>query len=176
LKRAHYGYDLYSATLHVPLIVHGPELEPRRVDTLASTMDLAPTIADLLRVNDRAEFEGTSLLPELLGGPGQPSRAVFHELYLPERFFHGYEPLELVSVQKDGYNLVLNRAHGIYELYDWRADYFEQNDLFEERANTREVRELKLLLASFLQQTGTGRAFVPVASPADRLERWRAAE
>jgi arylsulfatase A-like enzyme len=176
LKRAHYGYDLYSATLHVPLIVHGPELEPRRVDTLASTMDLAPTIADLLRVNDRAEFEGTSLLPELLGGPGQPSRAIFHELYLPERFFHGYEPLELVSVQKNGYNLVLNRAHGIYELYDWRADYFEQNDLFEERANTREVRELKSLLASFLQQTGTGRAFAPVASPADRLERWRAAE
>jgi arylsulfatase A-like enzyme len=176
LRRAHYGYDLYSATLHVPLVVHGPEMQPRRVDTLVSTMDVAPTVADLLRVNDRAEFEGMSLVPELLGSPGQPSRALFHELYLPERLFHGYEPLEIVSVHKDKYNLVLNRAHGIYELYDWTADYFEQNDLFEERADTREVKELKTLLASFLQQVGTRREIAPVASPGDRLERWRAAE
>src|SRR5580658_9888030 len=139
LRRAHYGYDLYSATLHVPLIVHGPELQPRRVETLVSTMDIAPTVADLLRVNDRAELEGTSMVPELLGGPGQASRAIFHELYLPERLFHGFEPLEIVSVHKDRYNLVLNRAHGIYELYDWTADYFEQNDLYEERADTHEV-------------------------------------
>jgi|HubBroStandDraft_1064217.scaffolds.fasta_scaffold09337_2 choline-sulfatase len=176
LRRAHYGYDLYSATLHVPLIVHGPELQPRRVETLVSTMDIAPTVADLLRVNDRAEFEGTSMVPELLGGPGQASRAIFHELYLPERLFHGFEPLEIVSVHKDRYNLVLNRAHGIYELYDWTADYFEQNDLYEERADTHEVRELKSLLASFLQQAGTGHVVVAAASPGDRLERWRAAE
>lgn len=173
LRRAHYGYDLYTATLHVPLIVHGPELKPHRVDALASTMDIAPTVADLLRWNDKADFEGTSLVPELLGGPGQPSRALFHELYLPERHFHGYEALELVSVHKDQYNLVLNRARGTYELYDWTADYFEQNDLFEERAHDPGVRDLKALLAAFVQQTGTGRD-APTA--AERLERWRAAE
>jgi arylsulfatase A-like enzyme len=151
-------------------------MQPRRIDTLASTMDIPPTVADLLRVNDRAEFEGTSLVPELLGAPGLASRALFHELYLPERLFHGYEPLEIVSVHKDKYNLVLNRAHGIYELYDWTADYFEQNDLFEERADTREVKELKSLLASFLQQVGTRREIAAAPSPGDRLERWRAAE
>jgi arylsulfatase A-like enzyme len=173
LRRAHYGYDLYSATLHVPFMVHGPGLKARRVDTLVSTMDIAPTVADLLHWNDKADFEGTSLVPELLGGPGQPSRALFHELYLPERHFHGFEALELVSVHKDRYNLVLNRARGTYELYDWTADYFEQNDLFEERAHDQDVRDLKALLAAFVQQAGTGR---DAPSATERLERWRAAE
>jgi arylsulfatase A-like enzyme len=173
LRRAHYGYDLYSATLHVPFMVHGPKLTPRRVDTLVSTMDIAPTVADLLHLNDKAEFEGTSLVPELLGGSGQPSRALFHELYLPERHFHGYEALELVSVHKDRYNLVLNRAHGTYELYDWTSDYFEQNDLFEEHAHDQDVRDLKALLANFVQQAGTGR---DAPSATERLERWKAAE
>jgi len=174
-RRSHYGYDLYSATLHVPLIVHGPELQPRRIDTLATTMDIVPTVADLLRWNDRAEFEGTSLVPELLGAPGQPARVLFHELYLPERYFHGYQPLEIVSLHKERYNLVLNRVHGTYELYDWTADYFEQNDLFEERAQDPDVRELRRLLGSFIQQVGTGREAV-VGSTADRLLRSRAAE
>jgi len=174
-RRSHYGYDLYSATLHVPLIVHGPELQPRRIDTLATTMDIVPTVADLLRWNDRAEFEGTSLVPELLGAPGQPARVLFHELYLPERYFHGYQPLEIVSLHNERYNLVLNRVHGTYELYDWTADYFEQNDLFEERAQDPDVRELKRLLGSFVQQVGTGRQAV-AGSTADRLLRSRAAE
>ena len=175
-RRAHYGYDLYSATLHVPLIVHGPQLQPKRVETLATTLDIAPTVADLLKWNDRADFEGTSLVPELLGGAAQPSRAIFHELYLPERLFHGYEALEIVSVHKDRYNLVLNRAHGTYELYDWKADYFEQNDLFEDRAQSREVRELKQLLGSFVQQVGVGSPAAAPASSPERLERFRAAE
>jgi arylsulfatase A-like enzyme len=173
-RRSHYGYDLYSATLHVPLIVHGPQLQPRRVETLASTMDIAPTVADLLRWNDRAEFEGTSLVPELLGGAGQPSRALFHEMYLPERFFHGYQGLEIVSVHKDRYNLVLNRLHGTYELYDWTTDYFEQNDLFADRSETPEARELKALLGSFVQQVGLGREAVTGSPAAERLVRSRA--
>jgi hypothetical protein len=115
------------------------------------------------------------LVPELLGAPGQPGRVLFHELYLPERYFHGYQPLEIVSLHKDRYNLVLNRVHGTYELYDWTVDYFEENDLYEERAQDPDVRALKLLLGSFIQQVGTGRQAAP-GSTADRLLRSRAAE
>ena len=149
---AHYGYDLYSATLHVPLIVHGPGIQAGRVSDLVSNMDVAPTVADLLRLPDTTSFEGTSLAPELLAGRRDPQRALFHEYYLPERKFVGYEPLEIVSVHQGPWNLVLDRVRGTFELYDWTTDYFEQSDLYEQQFQSPEVRQLKLLLSSFLSE------------------------
>jgi arylsulfatase A-like enzyme len=166
----HYGYDLYSATLHVPLLVHGPGLRTGRSDALVSTMDIAPTIADVLRWTERStHFEGTSLLPVLIGQAGDPDRFLFHEFYLPERLFHGYEPLEMVSVHRGNWNLILNRVKGAYELYDWHAtDYYEQNDRYEELAGTPEVARLRSLLAGFVQQYGHTDNAVVTQPSADR--------
>ncbi|MGD0677282.1 MAG: sulfatase-like hydrolase/transferase [Polyangiaceae bacterium] len=150
-RRGHYGYDLFSATLHVPLIVHGPGIPASRVKGVVSTMDVAPTIADLLRI-PVPQFEGTSLWPEMLKGEHDPARFVFHEFYLPERKFRGEEPLALVSVRNDHYNLVLDRLRGQYALYDWNADYFEESDLFGILGHTPEVVHLRSVLAAFIQQ------------------------
>jgi arylsulfatase A-like enzyme len=173
---SHYGYDLYSATLHVPLIVHGPQLAARRVDSLVSTMDVAPTVADLLKWSDKAPLEGTSLLPELLGVPSPPGRTLYHELYLPERLFHGYQPLELVSVHRGRYNLVLNRLRATYELYDWTVDYFEQNDLYEDRSEDPDVRQLRSLLGVFVQEIGMKRDPVKAGTGEDHLVRFKGGE
>jgi arylsulfatase A-like enzyme len=153
-RHGHYGYDLYSATLHVPLMVHGPGIRPSRSEGLVTTMDIAPTVADIVRIDPRAELEGTSLLPEILTGQKDTQRVLFHEFFLAERIFHGYDPLEIVSLHKGNYNLVLNRLKGTYELYDWTKDYFEQHDLYEESARTPDVLHLKSLLSGFLQQFG----------------------
>ncbi|HXX69744.1 MAG TPA: sulfatase-like hydrolase/transferase [Polyangiaceae bacterium] len=151
-RRGHYGNDLYTATLHVPLIVRGPGIAPGHVDDPVSTMDIAATISDLLHIKDRTELQGTSLLPELLAGRHDPGRALFHELFLYERELHGSDPLEIVSVREGRFNLVLDRVHGTYELYDWRADYFEQHDLYEDQATSPVSVHLRSLLGSFVQQ------------------------
>jgi arylsulfatase A-like enzyme len=151
-RRAHYGYDLYTATLHVPLIVHGPRIPPGRIDGVVSTMDIAPTITDLLRVPDTTRIEGQSLLPEMLIGRNDPDRILFHEFYLGEHFFRGKDPLEIVSARSRRWNLVLNRLKGSYELYDWPADYFEQHDLFEGDGRRPEVLHLRSLLSAFVAQ------------------------
>jgi choline-sulfatase len=150
-RRGLYGYDLYTATLHVPLIVRGPGIRRGRVDDIVSTMDIAPTIADLLRLPG-PQFQGTSLLPEVLAGTHDPERVLFHEFYLPERGFRGEDPLALVSVRSRRHNLVLDRAQGGYELYDWTSDYFEQRDLYEDQAQSPEVLRLRSLLSAFVQQ------------------------
>jgi arylsulfatase A-like enzyme len=151
-RRGHYGSDLYTATLHVPLIIHGPGITPGRVEEPVSTMDIAPTVADLLHIRERADVEGTSLVPELLTSRRDPNRALFHELFLYERELHGGDPLEFVSVHQGRFNLVLDRAHGIYELYDWTADYFERHDLYEDEANSPDTVHLRSLLGSFVQE------------------------
>jgi len=171
LRRGHYGYDLYSATLHVPLIVHGPGISPGRANGLVSTMDIAPTIVDLLGLTVSTQFEGTSLMPEILMGQVDSQRAIFHEFYLPERMFHGFEPLEIVSMHQDRWNLVLDRARGIYELYDWNADYFEQHDLYEEQGRSPSALHLKALLGTFIERFhgrsrySSGAGFKPTDPP-----------
>jgi choline-sulfatase len=153
-RHAHYGYDLYTATLHVPLVVHGPGIKPSRPDGLVTTMDITPTVADILKVDPRAELEGTSLLPEMMAGQKDTQRVLFHEFFLAERIFHGFEPLEIVSLHQGNYNFILNRLKGTYELYDWTTDYYEQRDLYEEQSRSPNVKHLKSLLSSFLQQFG----------------------
>ena len=49
--------------LHVPLIVHGPQIPVQSTDELVSTMDLAPTILNLVRTRRQYPFEGASLVP-----------------------------------------------------------------------------------------------------------------
>ncbi len=156
-RTGHYGYDLYTATLHVPLIVRGPRVPAGATfDDLVSTMDIAPTIAQLVGADTGMSFEGRSLVPEILLARrirGDGDRAVFHQFFLPEREFHGYEPLEMVSIHQGPYNLVLNRVRGVYELYDWTVDYYEQHDLYEERAGLPEIRRLRALLSAFVAQS-----------------------
>jgi len=72
-NRGH-GFDLYDSLIRVPVIVHHPGLAPglrgRRVAGHASTVDLAPTLLELLGLPHRLPaFQGRSLVPRLLGGP-----------------------------------------------------------------------------------------------------------
>lgn len=164
VRHWNYGYDIYTSTLHVPLIVHGPGLRTGQADHVVSTMDVAPTMANLFNLNTKVRFEGTSLAPELLDGASDPNRLVFHEYYLPENVFRGHgDPLEFVSLRTDQYDLILNRKHGTYELYDWRADYWEKNDLYEERGRTPEVAHLRSLLAAFVVRYDAAATEAPAA-------------
>jgi arylsulfatase A-like enzyme len=148
-----YGFDLYTSTLHVPLIFHGPGIRVGRGDGPVSTMDVAPTLANLVHLNDQGKFEGTSLAWELVRGIDDPSRVTFHEYYLPENLFRGNgDPLEFVSARSARYDLILNRRRGTYELYDWPSDYFEQHDLYEDQARAPEVTHMQSLLGAFVQK------------------------
>jgi arylsulfatase A-like enzyme len=151
-RHFHYGYDLYTATLHVPLVVNGPGIAPGRADGLVSTMDVGPTILALMRAKALPDAQGTSLLPELFSGAHDPRRVLFHEFYLPELVLRGRDPLQMVSIRDGRYNLVLSRERGTYELYDWTADYYEQHDLYAGLAKTQEGGRLRSLLGSFVAQ------------------------
>src|SRR5690606_14281634 len=62
-----HGPVLHDEAVRVPLIVAAPGLEPRRVDTPVSLIDLAPTLVDLASLEPFAEHRGLSLRPWLEG-------------------------------------------------------------------------------------------------------------
>jgi arylsulfatase A-like enzyme len=124
-----YGYDLSSSVLHVPLIFHAGFLPPRSMDGVVSTMDIAPSLANLLRLPVGLPYEGMSLVPELLEGRISRPPELMHQMYIEERKWKQEEPLEKVSLRTDRWNLLQDRKTGFFELYDYRADYFETRDL-----------------------------------------------
>jgi arylsulfatase A-like enzyme len=148
-SKLNYGYDLTTVVLHVPLIVHGPLVLPQRSDEIVSTMDIAPTITNLLRVHRSLPFEGASLLPELLEGRRSRPQRLVHEFYLEERLWDEADPLELISLRTERYDLVHDRKHGGFELYDWRKDYYEAHNLADSSAHRNALLGLKQQLALF---------------------------
>jgi choline-sulfatase len=80
-----YKMCFFEWAVRVPLIVHAPgRFAPRRSTTLASLLDLMPTLLELGRATDTPSLalDGTSLVPLLAGGVEQP-RTVLGE-YLAE--------------------------------------------------------------------------------------------
>lgn len=124
-----YGYDLYTSVLHVPLIVHAPFLAARVLDSAVSTMDIAPTLVNLLRIRGPLPYEGVSLVPELFTGKVSRPPELMHQMFIEERKWKREEPLERVSLRTDRYNLLHDRKSGFFELYDYRNDYWETEDL-----------------------------------------------
>ncbi|AFM34670.1 MULTISPECIES: LTA synthase family protein [Stutzerimonas] len=55
--------DLPVANYHIPLFIYGPELvEPREINTVASQIDIAPTLLGLLNLDYVSTFFGRNLL------------------------------------------------------------------------------------------------------------------
>ncbi len=149
-KHTH-GYDLHTSTVHVPLLVCSRYIRPLQVkDTPVSLLDLFPTLANLVALPVEAQFEGTSLVPLLLGQGEWPDRQVFHQFYLKEKIDQGTEPLLGVAVRNGRFNYIWDRREDLYSLYDWVEDPGERTDLIESHSTV--ARELDSVLKTWLMK------------------------
>ena len=63
-----YKMNFYEHSARVPLIMWSPgRLAPRRIETLSSLLDIAPTMLDFAGVDIPAAFDGRSLVEQLAG-------------------------------------------------------------------------------------------------------------
>lgn len=122
-----HGYFIYESTLSVPLILRYPGAPAgRRVSGLASLVDVAPTILDLMGLPALHGAEGTSLVRRI-GDPASSGEAsAYAETFLP-RLHYGFSPLR--SLRKGRHKLILAPRP---ELYDLEADPAESHNLFDE--------------------------------------------
>jgi phosphoglycerol transferase MdoB-like AlkP superfamily enzyme len=62
--------DLPPDRFHIPLLVYAPKhIAPRRVDTMASQIDVGPTLLALLNVSYRSKFFGRDILADGAAAP-----------------------------------------------------------------------------------------------------------
>ena len=165
-----HGFFVYLSTLRVPLIIKAPRGTagaPRVVRTPVGTIDVAPTLLDLVHLRDplNRQFQGRSLASLVLGQSGPPETSVYSETYYPHDSF-GWSALRALSTARYAYIDAPRR-----ELYDLAHDPAEKHNLYAER--TAEAGALRdQLLDIERRYTNSAAASSSAASlPAETVEK-----
>ena len=120
-----HGIFIYQEALHVPLIMRGPRLLPRRVSAVTRLVDVMPTVLDLLggRVGD---MDGVSLTSVFARPDVDLNLEVYAESLYSQRF--GWSGLR--SLRADRYKVIEAPRP---ELYDLFTDPSEQQNVFNQK-------------------------------------------
>lgn len=134
--------SIYEGGLRVPGLIEWPAVvEPRVTNFPACTMDLFPTVADLLDLPDDVfvqPLDGISLKPLLTREISQRERPI------PFRYQNK------AALIDNRYKLLTNDIReGEFELYDLKADHAETTDLSEEQPER--LQQMKAELLKFSQ-------------------------
>lgn len=130
-----HGFRLYDEGVRVPLMLWSPVLFPhgRRDATVASHVDVAPTVLDVLGVAPPPEeWEGRSLFAE-----GRPPRA----------YFYAANDHYLLGVREGDLKYVYDASRGREQLFDLARDPDEQADVAA--AHPEVCRRLRQRLAAW---------------------------
>jgi len=128
---------IYDSTLHVPLIMRYPKLLPqdRKISQEVCTIDIFPTVLDLMSAKTNKGCQGKSLMG-LFEGKDEPVRSeLFCETYYPF-YNHGWSPIEglrtkewvyMKSPKSELYDMVNDRKQ-LKNLYESHRDVAEKLD------------------------------------------------
>jgi hypothetical protein len=144
----------YNEQMRVPMIIHNPEIAPRRVSSYASTIDLGVTILSSVGLQVSSDQVGFNLLPLMRGETSEHPPIFGEQAYKQETAY--VKPWQAVHpesrkymiVTQDGYKLIFNRNINSFELYDLKNDPGEFRNLYDWQAE--KASELKQKLFQFI--------------------------
>lgn len=134
-----HGLLMYDTTMHVPLLFYLKDRLPagEMVPELVRSIDLMPTVLDILEIPQTPNNQGVSLLPRIFGLKQDIRHlTAFIENYLPY-FNFGYAGIE--GVRTAEYKFI-NAPEP--ELYDLSKDNREYRNLFQKKKRTAEKFEV----------------------------------
>jgi len=132
-----HGILLYEETLRIPLLLAASGKIPagRVVPGLVRSIDLAPTVLDLLGLPVPEAMQGDSLLPTILQGDPPAERTSYFDTVMP-REAYGWSPMKGIRDARWKY-IDAPKA----ELFDLAEDPRESRNVLETRPErTREMR------------------------------------
>jgi arylsulfatase A-like enzyme/Flp pilus assembly protein TadD len=158
-----HGYFIYDTTLLVPLIIKpslGSGITARHIEAPVRTIDISPTVLQLLGIVPPSSMQGSGLLSLMRGKAAtSPTGATYCETYYPNEF--GWSALRALRSGRFKY---IDAPKP--ELYDLVADPQELNNLYAtQHATALELKsQFESLLARVTPKEPSRRA--PI-SPAD---------
>jgi arylsulfatase A-like enzyme len=134
--RLGHGSQLFEESLHVPLVLAGPSVEPGRRPEVVQGIDLLPTVLGLLGVAAPPGLPGRDLRL-----PGEAERPVVAETRYG--IGPGGESVELLAVRQGDSKLVHTPTLGTLTLYDLAADPGETQPVRDAARTTLLLRVLE---------------------------------
>jgi choline-sulfatase len=155
-----HGLFIYEATTRVPLLFAGPDVPAgRRVDALTRTVDIVPTVLELLHLDAAAGLDGASVRPLWRGRGGQGGddedhapRTAYMETLSPRENF-GWSELRGL---RDAHAKAIAAPRP--EAFDLAADPGEQRNLYAGQAPPPIAGRLASQLAGIVRQDASGAA------------------
>ncbi len=142
-----HGFFVYNSVTHVPLLVRTPfsRTGHRRVADPVRSVDVMPTVLDLLAAPPASGISGVSLVPLLTGAKSELALDAYSEAMYP---LHHYGWSDLHALRSGRYKVIDAPRP---ELYDVDRDPNETTNLFAERQalGDRMIAELRTLEGGF---------------------------
>ncbi|HWS48687.1 MAG TPA: sulfatase [Candidatus Methanoperedens sp.] len=146
-----HGATLYGELIDTLMAIHQPnQRKGQSIDQLVSTMDLMPTILDLLKIENPVpqQTKGINLVPALSG------KEVSHDVF-SETDYRLYTFKRSIRTV-DGWKFILSLENGKKELYDLNTDPLEKNNLI--LSNPQKGFELETILRQHIERTSSLRS------------------
>jgi arylsulfatase A-like enzyme len=126
-----HGHSVFNEAIEVPLCISGPV--PDMISSyLVSTVDIVPTIIDLLEVSYKMRFDGRSVF-----------EAGEDRLLLNEASGYGYEKKALIIGR---HKLIYSKDDGIEWVFDLEKDPQEQHPIVDREMTSKFVEKLLHML------------------------------
>lgn len=122
-----HGNQLFNEEVHVPLIIKtGPDSKHKRIDFTVSTIDIYPTVLELLGIERPKNLQGVSLLHDELA---TQRGGVFSEIFrkYQQKAFVSFEGKKLIigSTEEGKMLEATDPSQNVIGVFDRRADYQE---------------------------------------------------
>jgi arylsulfatase A-like enzyme len=148
-RRFDHGFTLYNGQIHLPQFVKLPgQTSGRSIDNRVSSIDIMPTILDLLDVDlpkaASGQLRGASLVPSLQGEP--VARDVFSETDYRQYTY------KRSIIAPSGWKLIYTLEDRSRELFDLDNDPAETNNLAA--AQSQRADELEQRLFAHFESIG----------------------
>jgi len=154
-------YNAYEETINIPLIFSNPVACPaaETTDSIASLVDLVPTLASLLGVSgDFTDFKGKNLTP-ILANPTATVQESVHFTYDDDVPPNSTAPGVIRTIRAIGYAysvyFVSDGTDADWELYDLAADPLENNNVAGTEAYGVIQQQLDSQLQALMAANGT---------------------
>jgi len=140
-RRFDHGFTLYQELIHVPLIIKTPDAEAHVIDQRVSSIDLMPTILDLLAVepaeNVQQQLRGQSLVPLMHGEPLKPRDIISETDYREYTYKRSI-------IGPDDWKLIYTLEDRTCELYNLKTDPEEATNLANMHAEKADELQRRL--------------------------------
>ncbi len=148
-KEETHGYFIYDSTIRVPLIIVTPfkELQGERIKTQVRTVDIFPTVLDILNISYSNNIHGKTLIP-LIFKNNEKDRYAYSESLAPKL---QYNWGELYGLRTSKYKYIEAPRP---EFYDLLKDPKELNNLIGRKK--RIIKEFKDRLYEIIKKSGKG--------------------